>query len=192
MYMKWTVSSNVEFARQTNTDAKSLQCCFQWVQSNSTIHGNKSVQCLVCTTNQHWHQISSMLASMLYLYMLHNKEKCPMLSLHDKPTLTSNILNAGFNALLIYQNMLHEKEKCPMLSLQTNQHWHQISSMLGFNALLIYQNMLQVKEKCPMLSLHNKPTLTPNLFNAGFNALLIYQNMLHEKKSAQCWVCTTN
>ena len=61
--------SNVEFERQTNTDTKPLQCCFQCVQSNSTIHGN---------------------------------EKCTMLSLHDKPTLTPNLFNAGFNALLTY------------------------------------------------------------------------------------------
>jgi len=45
------------------------------------------------------------------------KMRTKSVSLYDNPTLTPNIFNAGFNALLIYQNMLHEKEKCPKLCL---------------------------------------------------------------------------
>ena len=33
------------------------------------------------------------------LYICDNKEMCSMLRLHNKPTLTSRIFNAGFNAL---------------------------------------------------------------------------------------------
>ena len=84
-----------------------------------------------------------MLASMLYLYTktCYMKKKCPMLSLHDKPTLTPNLFNTGFNALLIYQNMLQEKEKCPMLSLHDKPTLTPNLFNAGFNVLLIYQNM---------------------------------------------------
>ena len=61
-----------------------------------------------------------------------------MLSLHDKLTLTPNIFNAGFNALLIYQNMLHEKEKCPMLSLHDKPTLIPNLFNAGFNDLLTY------------------------------------------------------
>ena len=89
-----------------------------------------------------------MLASMLYLctktcYM---KKKCPMLSLHDKQTLTRNLFTAGFNSLLIYQNMLHDKEKCPMLSLHDKPALTPNIFNAGFNALPIYRNMLYEKK----------------------------------------------
>ena len=86
----------------------------------------KSVHCWVCTTNQHWHQKSSMLASMLYVpkkkrvltfqvvhkntdisslrcwvqsYTHCKNEKCPLLSLHQQTNTDTNSFNAGFNAL---------------------------------------------------------------------------------------------
>ena len=80
-----------------------------------------------------------------------------MLSLHDKPALTSNIFNAGFNALLIYQNM--KKKSVQLLCLHDKPTLTPNIFNAGFNALLIYQNMLHEKEKGPMLCLHDKPTL---------------------------------
>ena len=149
-YMKKKVS-NVEFARQTNTDTKSLQC---WIQS-----------------------------LLIYQNMLHEKEKCPMFSLHDKLTLTQNLFNGGFNVLHLCQNMLHKKEKCPMLSLHDKPSLTPNIFNADFNALPIYRNMLYEKKVSNVEFARQTNT---DLFNAGFNALLTYQNMLHEKKSVQC------
>ena len=72
------------------------------------------------------------------------KKKYLMFSLHDKPTLTSNIFNAGFSALHIYQNMLHEK-KYLMFSLHDKPTLTSNIFNAGFSALHIYQNMLHEK-----------------------------------------------
>ena len=74
------------------------------------------------------------------------KKKSVQCCLHDKPTLTQNLFNAGFNALHLCQNMLHEKEKCPMLSLHDKPSLTPNIFNAGFNALPIYQNMLNEKK----------------------------------------------
>ena len=116
------------------------------------------------------------------------KEKCPLLSLHEKPTLTPKVLNAlqcstyqkkkalplnvGFNP-----TSPKIKEKYPMLSLQdkptltpkvlnalqcsTYQKKKALPLNVGFNP-----TSPKIKEKYPMLSLQDKPTLTPSGFNA--------------------------
>ena len=80
----------------------------------------KHVQCWACTTNQQCRLQcclyalctkktttkktntdirSSVWFNPTSLYIC-DKKMCPLLSLHNKPTLTSKVFNAGFNALL--------------------------------------------------------------------------------------------
>ena len=82
-YMKRKYVSNVEFARQTNTDTKSLQRTSLFYVP-------------IEKKNTHIFKVFGLNPTSLNI---NGKDKCPMLSLHDKPTLTPNVFNAGFNAL---------------------------------------------------------------------------------------------
>ena len=77
------------------------------------------------------------------------KEKCPLLSLHDKLTM---------NTQCWLQCSTYQKKA--------------LSLNVGFNPTSPYINE---KEKCPLLSLQDKPTLTPKVFsNSLLQQLIIY------------------
>ena len=78
-YMKRKYVSNVEFARQTNTDTKSLQCpslFFVPIERKKDTHIFKVFRLNPTSLN------------------IYGEDKCSMLSLHDKPTLTPKVFNA--------------------------------------------------------------------------------------------------
>ena len=96
-----------------------------WVQSHIVIQNWKEWCLILCLHNKPTTPKPSVLDSMLYIpkekkktdiltlqcwvqshsLYIYGKENCSMLSLHDKPTLTPNNFNAGFNALLICQHV---------------------------------------------------------------------------------------
>ena len=151
---------NVEFARQTNTDTKKIPCGFNTRQNNT------ESQSLM--TNQHWQQKSSMLASMPLCtkkkgkkrstdinFQVFNVEFITMIrkkSVHcwvciDKPTLTSMVFNAGFNALC------GKEKKSANISSRTQKHWHFKSSMLSS---IPHHYTLMVKKKSVKFALTNQ------------------------------------
>ena len=75
------------------------------------------------------------------LYYVLEKERCSILGLPNKPTLTAKVFNSSFRADTKVLNA-------------------------GFNALQKIKKTIS-----SMLGLHDKPTLTPKFFNPGFNAL---------------------
>ena len=123
-----------------------------------TIHNiwyrRKTVHCWVCTTNQHWHQRSSMLASMLYVYQ-RKKEHWHFKSYAK--TLTFQVFDSESN---------HKIE-----------HWHfkSYAKTLTFQVFDSESNhKLIVKKK----SVHcwvciDKPTLTPIV---SMLASILYKN----------------
>ena len=147
-------------------------------------------QCWVCTTNQHWHKKDSM-----WLQYSTKQHWIPITD--DKPTLTTKVFNAGFNASM-YQEKRKKKEaltlifKSSMLSsslwyerkvstvefASTNQHWHQRSSML---ASILY--VAKKKERQHFKSYAK--TLTFQVFNVEFNSTSLYT---HGKKE-KCQIC---
>ena len=42
---------------------------------------------------------------------IHEKERCSMLGLHDKPTLTPKVYNSGFRELSMLASMLHQNKQ---------------------------------------------------------------------------------
>ena len=109
-------------------------------------------------------------------YQTYGKEKCPMVDLHNKPTLKLKVFNAGFNALCTKFNVT-----------------------VGFNPISLYVHDTE------MLSLHDKPMLASMLAlmlyqkqtntDSWFKTLLgsfphRYKFMI--KKHVQCWAYMTN
>ena len=80
---------------------------------------------------------------------------------HDKPTLTTKVFNAGFNA-----SMYQEKRK-------------KRSTDINFQVFNVEFITVIRKKSVHCWVCIDKPTLTPKVFNAGFNALCG-----KEKKSA--------
>ena len=112
---------------------------------------------------------------------IYGGDKCSMLTLHDKPTLTPKSLHCSsmfyvpFKVFGLHPTSLniYGEDKCPMLSLHdkptlTPKSLH-CSSMfyIPFKVFGLNPTTLNIygEDKCSMLSLHDKPTMKPKVFN---------------------------
>ena len=116
-------------------------------------------------------------------HYIYGKEKCPMVDLHDKPTLKLEVFNAGFNALRTKFNVtvgfnptslhvhdtemlsLHDK---PMLALMLALmlYQKQTNTDTWFKTLLgSIRYKFMIKETCPMLGLHDKSTVQATMLS---------------------------
>ena len=134
--------SNFGFARQTNTDSKSLQFWLQswhksfqcWLQCSTK--KKKFLQCWVCMTNQHWHQNSSILASESFQSWLQKKTGQNWHFMLDTITLYTGV-QSGFAwqtntdtkismlaSMLYYQTQINNDISSPFSILGSIPHYY--------------------------------------------------------------------